>query len=136
MRSWQTAPEKQIWSIKMKGRDPDTTLERLSQLRPAFTANGTVTAGNSSGINDGAAALVLMSRSASVDRGIEILATIRSLGTCGVDPAVMGMGPVPGGQHRAETSQLESRRYRSGRGQRSVRCPIVSGDQRAALGPK
>jgi acetyl-CoA C-acetyltransferase len=78
-----------------EGPRPDTTLERLSQLRPAFTANGTVTAGNSSGINDGAAALVLMSRSAAVDRGIEILATIRSWGTCGVDPAVMGMGPVP-----------------------------------------
>jgi acetyl-CoA C-acetyltransferase len=78
-----------------EGPRPDTTLERLSQLRPAFTANGTVTAGNSSGINDGAAALVLMSRSAAVDRGIEILATIRSWGTRGVDPAVMGMGPVP-----------------------------------------
>jgi acetyl-CoA C-acetyltransferase len=78
-----------------EGPRPDTTLERPSQLRPAFTANGTVTAGNSSGINDGAAALVLMSRSAAVDRGIEILATIRSWGTCGVDLAVMGMGPVP-----------------------------------------
>jgi acetyl-CoA C-acetyltransferase len=78
-----------------EGPRPDTTLERLGQLHPAFTANGTVTAGNSSGINDGAAALVLMSRSAAVDRGIEILATIRSWGTCGVDPAVMGVGPVP-----------------------------------------
>ena len=78
-----------------EGPRPDTTLDRLSQLRPAFTANGTVTAGNSSGINDGAAALVLMSRSAALDRGIEILATIRSWGTCGVDPALMGMGPVP-----------------------------------------
>jgi acetyl-CoA C-acetyltransferase len=59
-----------------EGPRPDTTLERLSQLRPAFTANGTVTAGNSSGINDGAAALVLMSRSAAVDRGIEVLALV------------------------------------------------------------
>jgi acetyl-CoA C-acetyltransferase len=78
-----------------EGPRPDTTLERLGQLRPAFSANGTVTAGNSSGINDGAAALVLMSRSVARDRGAEILATIRSWGTCGVDPAVMGMGPVP-----------------------------------------
>jgi acetyl-CoA C-acetyltransferase len=78
-----------------EGLRPDTTLERLSQLRPAFNANGTVTAGNSSGINDGAAALILMSRSAALDRGIEILATIRSWGTCGVDPAVMGIGPIP-----------------------------------------
>jgi acetyl-CoA C-acetyltransferase len=78
-----------------EGPRPDTTLERLSQLRPAFSANGTVTAGNSSGINDGAAAPVLMSRSAAQDRGVEILATIRAWGTCGVGPAVMGMGPVP-----------------------------------------
>jgi acetyl-CoA C-acetyltransferase len=78
-----------------EGPRPDTTLERLGQLRPAFIANGTVTAGNSSGINDGAAALVLMSRSVAQDRGAQILATIRSWGTCGVDPAVMGMGPVP-----------------------------------------
>ncbi len=78
-----------------EGIRPDTTLDRLSQLRPAFTRDGTVTAGNSSGINDGAAALTLMSRSAAIDRGIEILATIRSWGTCGVDPAIMGIGPVP-----------------------------------------
>jgi acetyl-CoA C-acetyltransferase len=78
-----------------EGLRPDTTLERLNQLRPSFVPNGTVTAGNSSGINDGAAALVLMSRSAAIDRGVEILAGIRSWGTCGVDPAMMGMGPVP-----------------------------------------
>jgi acetyl-CoA C-acetyltransferase len=78
-----------------EGPRPDTTLDRLGQLQPAFTANGSVTAGNSSGINDGAAAVILMSRSAARDRGVEILATIRSWGTCGVDPAVMGMGPVP-----------------------------------------
>jgi acetyl-CoA C-acetyltransferase len=78
-----------------EGIRPDTTLDRLSQLRPAFTRDGTVTAGNSSGINDGAAALTLMSRSEAIDRGMEILATIRSWGTCGVDPAIMGIGPVP-----------------------------------------
>jgi acetyl-CoA C-acetyltransferase len=78
-----------------EGLRPDTTREGLSQLRPAFAEDGTVTAGNSSGLNDGAAALVLMSRSAAVDRGMEIMATIRSWGTCGVDPAIMGMGPVP-----------------------------------------
>jgi acetyl-CoA C-acetyltransferase len=78
-----------------EGIRPDTTLDRLSQLRPAFTRDGTVTAGNSSGINDGAAALALMSRSEAIDRGMEILATIRSWGTCGVDPAIMGIGPVP-----------------------------------------
>jgi len=78
-----------------EGLRPDTTLERLNQLRPSFVSNGTVTAGNSCGINDGAAALILMSRSAAIDRGVEILASVRSWGTCGVDPAIMGMGPVP-----------------------------------------
>jgi acetyl-CoA C-acetyltransferase len=72
-----------------------TTIEALSKLRPAFTKEGgSVTAGNASGINDGAAALVLMSADEAKKRGVKPLARIVSWATTGVDPAVMGIGPV------------------------------------------
>ncbi len=72
-----------------------TTLDTLKKLRPAFDKNGTVTAGNASGINDGAAALVLMSSKEAARHGITPLARIVSWATSGVDPAVMGSGPIP-----------------------------------------
>jgi acetyl-CoA C-acetyltransferase len=72
-----------------------TTAEKLSDLRPAFDKEGSVTAGNASGINDGAAALVLMSLEQAQARSLTPLAVIRSWGTRGVDPSVMGTGPVP-----------------------------------------
>ncbi|MBX5466985.1 MAG: thiolase family protein [Firmicutes bacterium] len=73
----------------------DTTLERLSALPPAFRPGGTVTAGNSSGINDGAAAVVLMSEEALRRTGIAPMARIAATAVAGVDPALMGLGPVP-----------------------------------------
>jgi acetyl-CoA C-acetyltransferase len=72
-----------------------TTVEVLSKLRPAFDKNGTVTAGNASGINDGAAAVVLMTAEAAAKRGLKPLARIVSWATAGVDPAIMGTGPIP-----------------------------------------
>jgi acetyl-CoA C-acetyltransferase len=72
-----------------------STFEVLSGLRPAFDKNGTVTAGNASGINDGAAAVVLMTADAAAKRGIKPLARIASWATAGVDPAIMGTGPIP-----------------------------------------
>jgi acetyl-CoA C-acetyltransferase len=72
-----------------------TTVEVLSKLRPAFDKNGTVTAGNASGINDGAAAVVLMSAAEAAKRGLKPLARIVSWATAGVDPAIMGTGPIP-----------------------------------------
>jgi acetyl-CoA C-acetyltransferase len=72
-----------------------TTLETLKKLRAAFDKNGTVTAGNASGINDGAAAIVLMSDKDAAKRGIKPLARIVSWATAGVDPAIMGSGPIP-----------------------------------------
>ncbi|HEV2301933.1 MAG TPA: acetyl-CoA C-acetyltransferase [Stellaceae bacterium] len=72
-----------------------TTVEVLAKLRPAFDKNGTVTAGNASGINDGAAAVVLMTAAAAQQRGLEPLARIVSWATAGVDPAIMGTGPIP-----------------------------------------
>jgi acetyl-CoA C-acetyltransferase len=72
-----------------------TTVEVLSKLRPAFDKNGTVTAGNASGINDGAAAVVLMTAAEAEKRGLKPLARIVSWATAGVDPAIMGTGPIP-----------------------------------------
>jgi acetyl-CoA C-acetyltransferase len=74
---------------------PDTTLEKLASLRPAFRKDGTVTAGNSSGINDGAAALVIASEEKANELGIEPLGAFVGSAAAGVDPRVMGIGPVP-----------------------------------------
>jgi len=73
----------------------DSSAETMARLRPVFTKDGTVTAGNASGINDGGAALVLMSADEAARRGLTPLARIASFATAGVDPAVMGTGPIP-----------------------------------------
>ena len=72
-----------------------TTMEALAKLRPAFKKDGTVTAGNASGINDGAAALVVMSKEKAEELGITPLVTIVSYASAGVDPSIMGTGPIP-----------------------------------------
>ena len=75
-----------------------STFESLNKLRPSFKKDGVVTAGNASGINDGAAALVLMSKEKAVELGLKPLVTIRSWASAGVDPQLMGYGPVPATQ--------------------------------------
>ena len=80
------------------------TLERLKKLKPSFSSNGTVTAGNSSGINDGAAAVVLMSHDEAKKRNLIPLAKIVSWATCGVDPSLMGSGPIPAAKKALEKS--------------------------------
>ncbi|OLN31859.1 acetyl-CoA C-acetyltransferase [Desulfosporosinus metallidurans] len=77
---------------------PETTLEKLAKLRPAFKKDGTVTAGNASGLNDGAAAVVVMSEERAKTLGLEPLAYISSYASAGVDPAIMGTGPIPASQ--------------------------------------
>jgi acetyl-CoA C-acetyltransferase len=77
---------------------PGTTLETLSGLRPAFTREGTVTAGNASGINDGAAAVMMMSARKAQQLGLKPLAKIKAYASAGLDPTIMGMGPVPASQ--------------------------------------
>ena len=79
-----------------------TTVETLAKLRPAFAKDGTVTAGNASGINDGAAALVLMTAGEAASRGIEPLGRIVSWATAGIDPALMGAGPIPASRKALE----------------------------------
>ncbi len=75
-----------------------TTLETLSGLRPAFAKDGTVTAGNASGLNDGAAAVMMMSASKAEELGLKPLARVKAYSSAGLDPAIMGMGPVPATQ--------------------------------------
>jgi 3-oxoadipyl-CoA thiolase len=85
---------------------PDVTLEKLAKLPPAFKQGGTVTAGNASGINDGAAALLLMSADRASQLGLTPLARIRSTAVAGVDPAYMGMGPVPAARKALQRAGL------------------------------
>ena len=80
----------------------DSSMETMAKLRPAFSKDGTVTAGNASGINDGAAALVVMSAAEAARRGLAPLARIASFATAGVDPAVMGTGPIPSSRKALE----------------------------------
>jgi acetyl-CoA C-acetyltransferase len=78
-----------------EGPRGDTTIEGLAKLKPAFDKAGTVTAGNASGINDGAAAVMLMTAGEAKKRGLKPMATIRSWASIGVDPFIMGTGPIP-----------------------------------------
>lgn len=86
----------------------ETSLEKLAALRPAFNREGSVTAGNSSGINDGASMLLLASREAVETYNLQPLARIRSMAVAGVDPAIMGIGPVPASQKALRRAGLET----------------------------
>jgi acetyl-CoA acetyltransferase family protein len=74
---------------------PETTAESLARLRPAFKKGGTVTAGNASGVNDGAAALLIVEAGTASKLGLSVMATVRHSATAGVDPSTMGLGPIP-----------------------------------------
>jgi len=82
-------------------------LEKLTALKPAFLKEGTVTAGNSSGINDGAAAMLLASEAAVTKYGLKPLAKIVSMAVAGVDPSIMGIGPVPATKKALEKAGLK-----------------------------
>jgi acetyl-CoA acyltransferase len=86
---------------------PDASLERLSQLKPAFAVHGSVTAGNSSPLNDGAAALLLTSSQFAESHGLRPMATVRSMAVAGVPPRVMGIGPVAATRKALERAQLK-----------------------------
>ena len=104
----------EIVPVTLKGRKGDiivdqdeyiragATIAAMQALRPAFKKDGTVTAGNASGINDGAAALVLMTADAAAKRGATVLGRIAGFATCGVDPAIMGIGPAPASRKALE----------------------------------
>jgi acetyl-CoA C-acetyltransferase len=89
----------QLVSWVTKDEHPrETSLEKLARLKPAFKKDGTVTAGNSAGLNDGAAAILLASEEAVKNYNLQPLARVVSMGVAGVDPAIMGLGPVPASQ--------------------------------------
>ena len=90
-----------------EGPRPETTLERLGALRPAFRDGGTVTAGNASTLNDGAACLVLASERKATELGARPLARIVATGVAGVDPAVMGIGPIPAIRRALDAAALD-----------------------------
>ena len=116
-RRWAAAQEAgrfadELVSVGEVDRDehprPDTSLEKLSTLKPAFREGGTITAGNASGINDGAAALVLASEERARELGAEPLGRFVASAVAGVDPRVMGIGPVPAVQKLLARAGIES----------------------------
>ena len=82
-------------------------METLGKLKPAFKKDGTVTAGNASGINDGAAAIIVMSKEKAEELGLKILAEITSYASGGVDPAIMGTGPIPASKKALEKAGMK-----------------------------
>ena len=104
----------EIVNFKIKSKDSEVdfnkdehprdgiSIETLTKLKPVFQKDGTVTAGNASGINDGAAAVTLMSSAEAEKRGLKKLVTIKSWASCGVDPALMGTGPIPSSKKALE----------------------------------
>ena len=90
-----------------EGVRPDTTKADLAKLRPAFKKEGSVTAGNASGLNDGAALVVMMSKEKAESLGLTPLVTIKSYATAGVDPQLMGLGPIPATQKALRKAGLE-----------------------------
>ncbi|MGI9282598.1 MAG: acetyl-CoA C-acyltransferase FadA [Endozoicomonas sp.] len=123
MRAWEATKAGHFKDeiIPMKGHDddgnlavfsedqtirPETTLEGLAQLKPAFNPKGTVTAGTSSQITDGASCMIVMSAQRAQDLGLQPMAVIRSMAVAGVDPSIMGYGPVPSTKKALERAGL------------------------------
>lgn len=97
---------KQVIVVQNDEHPRETSVEQLAKLKPAFANDGTVTAGNSSGINDGAAAMLLASEDALTKYNLKPIAKIKSMAVAGVDPAIMGIGPVPATQKALQRSGL------------------------------
>jgi 3-oxoadipyl-CoA thiolase len=95
-----------VWVVNDEHPRPDTTPEKLAQLRPVFRKGGTVTAGNASGINDGAAALLLAGEEAVAVQELKPMARIVSMAVAGVDPRMMGLGPVPASRKALQRAGL------------------------------
>jgi acetyl-CoA C-acetyltransferase len=104
-------------------RPMDTSLEKMAKLRPAFKKDGTVTAGNASGINDAAAAVLMMSAEKAADLGLETIVKVKAVAGGGLDPAYMGLGPGAGRSQSLGGHRHERIRHRNDRTQRSVCSP-------------
>ena len=123
----ETRRHRRVPALRHHGRD-------AGKLRAAFAKDGTVTAGNASGINDGAAVVVMMSAEEAKRRGLEPIARVVSWATCGVDPAIMGTGPIPASRKALEKAGWTDRRPRPGRGERGLRRAGAGGQQGPRLG--
>ena len=97
---------KQVIVVQNDEHPRETSVEQLAKLKPAFASDGTVTAGNSSGINDGAAAMLLASEDAVTKYSLKPIAKIKSMAVAGVDPSIMGIGPVPASQKALQRAGL------------------------------
>ena len=117
-------------------RRPETTLETLSKLPSAFRKDGIVTAGNASGIVDGAAAVVVTHAKIARERGWDTLGRIVSWATVGVEPRLMGIGPVPASQKALARCGIENWTDRSSRSERGFRAAISGGGKGAGTGPR
>ena len=104
---------------------PGTTIEKLATLKTAFRPGGTVTAGNASGINDGAAALVIASEERATALGVEPLGAFVGSAVAGVDPAVMGIGPDSRGAQASRAARGRVDEHRSGRAERGIRVAVA-----------
>lgn len=105
----QITPNKEEQVVFGKDEPPrDTSLEKLAALKPAFQKDGSVTAGNSSGINDGASMVLIVSENALKRFGLKPLAQIRAMAVAGVDPSIMGIGPVPASQKALQRAGLRT----------------------------
>ena len=102
---------------------PQTTIEQLARLKAPFRENGTVTAGNASGVNDGAAAMILASADALKTHHLRPRARVLGMATAGVPPRVMGIGPVPGDPEADGAPRAQDLRFRRDRAQRGLRRP-------------
>jgi len=106
--------------------DPKTAYERMKALPPRFKEGGTVTAGNSSAIVDGAAAVMLMTREKADDLGLKPMAKIKSMAVAGSDPVTMLLGPIPAHEESVEPSRASNGRYRRMGTERSLCLPGTS----------
>ena len=104
----EIAENKELSVFTQDEHPRETTLEKLAGLKPAFAKDGTVTAGNSSGINDGAAAMLLASEEAMQQFNLQPLARVVSMGVAGVDPSIMGIGPVPASAKALQRAGLKT----------------------------
>lgn len=104
--SVETEKEKQMIIVDTDEHPRKTSVEQLAKLKPAFAKEGTVTAGNSSGINDGAAAILLASEEAVMKYNLKPIAIIKAMAVAGVDPSIMGIGPVPATQKALQRACL------------------------------
>ena len=113
------------WSTRDEHPRPDTTLEQLAKLRTPFRNRGTVTAGNASGVNDGAAALIVASEEAVKAHGLTPRARILGMASAAVPPRIMGIGPVPATQQADGAARPQDRRFRRDRAQRGLRLAVA-----------